>query len=88
VFRSVVDPAKSAAGRLGAFALYATHDPKVTSQRGRDTFMQRFEREVDPLGQLDPAERARRAEFAKKLYFGRLALKSAKVRRARKQGQS
>jgi hypothetical protein len=50
----------------------------------RAAFLDRFEREVDPAGVLDPAERARRAEHAKKAHFLRLALKSAQVR-ARKQ---
>jgi hypothetical protein len=43
--------------------------------------MRRFEREVDPDGTLDPAERARRAENARKAYFASLALKSAVSRR-------
>lgn len=45
--------------------------------------MAKFEREVDPDGTLPPDERARRAEHKRKAYFGRLALKSAKARRAR-----
>jgi hypothetical protein len=45
--------------------------------------MERFEREVDPGGTLAPEDRARRAESARKAYFLRLALKSAKARRAR-----
>ena len=46
-------------------------------------FVARFEREVDPDGQLTPDERARRAEYAKRAYFTRLALKSAQARRKR-----
>lgn len=46
--------------------------------------MAKFEREVDPDGTLDPVERAIRAEHLRKAYFQRLALKSAKARRARK----
>ena len=42
--------------------------------------MSRFEREVDPEGVLDPRERARRAEHAKKAYFIRLAAASSKAR--------
>jgi hypothetical protein len=45
--------------------------------------LERFEREVDPDGTLPPAERAKRAEYARKAYFQRLALKSAQVRRRR-----
>jgi hypothetical protein len=47
----------------------------------RAAFASRFEREVDPDGILIPAERARRAEHARKAYFTRLALKSAQARR-------
>lgn len=45
--------------------------------------MARFEVLVDPLGELTPEERARRAESARKAHMARLALASAKVRRAR-----
>ncbi len=69
------DPVKQAAGRLGAYALHARHDSKVTSKPGRDAFLARFEREVDPLGQLDPEERSRRSAFARRLYFARLSKK-------------
>ncbi len=43
----------------------------------------RFEREVDPDGILPPAERAKRAESARKAYYTRLALRSAQARRHR-----
>jgi hypothetical protein len=45
--------------------------------------MSRFESEVDPDGVLTDVERIRRAEQAKKAYFTRLALKSARQRRIR-----
>lgn len=48
--------------------------------------MERFLREVDAYGVLPEAERLRRAEAAKKVYFSRLALKSAKSR-AKKRGK-
>jgi hypothetical protein len=44
----------------------------------------KFEREVDPHNELLPAERAKRAEHARKAHFKRMALKSVEVRRARK----
>ncbi len=50
----------------------------------RAALMAKFETEVDPEGVLDPRERAIRAEHLCKAYFQRLALKSAKVRQARK----
>jgi hypothetical protein len=49
---------------------------------------ERFEREVDPEGVLEPAERARRAQHARTAYYSRLALKSAQVRRARTGGEA
>lgn len=77
-----VDTAEMAMrGRLGAYATLSRHDPKQTTQNGRATFLARFEREVDPEGVLPVAERQRRAEYAKKAYFSRLAMKSAEARR-------
>jgi hypothetical protein len=46
--------------------------------------MDRFERDVDPDGTLPLAERARRAEHARKAYFAELARKSVKARREHK----
>lgn len=77
-----VDTAEMAMrGRLGAYATLSRHDPKETTRNGRATFLARFEREVDPEGVLPVAERQRRAEYAKKAYFSRLAMKSAEARR-------
>jgi hypothetical protein len=44
----------------------------------------KFEREVDPDGALLPAERAKRAENARKAHYKRMALKSVEARRRRK----
>ncbi|MHB1162477.1 MAG: hypothetical protein ACYC3V_19415 [Chloroflexota bacterium] len=68
-------------GRLGALALHAHHNPVETTKKARETFLARFEREVDPEGVLPEAERKRRAEYARKAYSARLALKSARARR-------
>lgn len=68
--------------RLAAHSLHAkVVDPSAHTAPARRAFLDRFEREVDPDGLLDPAERARRAEHAKKAYFLRLALASATARR-------
>lgn len=68
--------------RLAAHALHAqVADPAAHTAPARAAFLSRFEREVDPDGTLPPADRARRAEHAKKAYFLRLALASAKARR-------
>jgi hypothetical protein len=49
-----------------------------------DGMLAKFEREVDPQGVLDPAERAMRAESAKKAYFKALQLKSSRSRGKKK----
>jgi len=68
-------------GRLGAHALHArVADPAAHTAPARKAFLDRFELQVDPDGVLAPAERARRAEHARKAYFIGLALKSARAR--------
>lgn len=76
---------RSLTGRIGAYQLHATHDPRVTSLHGRQTFLASFEQKVDPDNTLSEAERTRRALAARKAHFARLALKSAQVRRQRKE---
>lgn len=70
-------------GRIGALRLHATHDPRVTTANARAAFLSRFEREIDPDGLLGPAERARRAALARRAYFAKLSLLSARARRGR-----
>ena len=70
-------------GRIGAYRLHATHDPKETTKAARAAFLSRFETEVDPDGTLPPEERARRAKAAHKAYMAQLARKSANSRRRR-----
>jgi hypothetical protein len=73
---------RSLAARIASHASWAnTTDPAARTAPARKALLDRFEREVDPDGTLPPAERARRAEHAKKVYFTRLALASAKARR-------
>lgn len=69
--------------RLGGLATAARHDTREVTAPARRAFMARFEALVDPDGTLPPAERARRAEAAKRLHFSRLALKSAAARKRR-----
>jgi hypothetical protein len=77
------DPLRQTIGRLGAvrWSQEDAHDPNRPLPRARASFLARFEREVDPDGVLDPAERARRAEHAETAHFTRMALASAKARR-------
>ncbi len=74
---------RSLRARLAAHALHAQRDAYETTAKGRATFLARFEREVDPDGVLEPEERHRRAEQARRAYFARLSLAAAKVRRAK-----
>lgn len=69
-------------GSIGAHESWArTPDRAARTAPGRRAFLDRFERLVDPAGELPEAERAKRAENARKAYFQRLALKSAQARR-------
>lgn len=71
--------------KMAAHLLHARiKDPARHTASARAAFLLRFEREVDPDGVLEPAERARRAEHAKKAYFLRLALASQKARASKK----
>lgn len=72
---------RALAARIAAHSKWANTDPVAGTAAARAAFLDRFEREVDPLKLLDPAERHRRAEHARKAYFTRLALASAKARR-------
>lgn len=67
-------------GRIGAHTAHAKHSGEKMTAKARESFMARFEREVDPEGVLPAAERARRAQHAKSAYFSRLALMRAKSR--------
>lgn len=57
-------------------------DPSERTAPARATFNRRFEDQVDPNRELPEAERARRAESLRRAYFTKLALRSAKSRRA------
>jgi hypothetical protein len=73
--------ARSAAHRSWA----ATENPTARTAPGREAFLDRFEREADPTGTLDPQERERRAKHLRKAYFTKLAAKSARSRRLRRE---
>lgn len=80
-------PAKSVEaslrGRIAANTRWAhTADRTAATAPGRAGLEARFEREVDPKGELDPAERARRVDALRKAHFARLALRSAQSRRS------
>ena len=77
---------RSLAGRIGAYSLHAQRDPRETTKAARRAFLGKFIHEVDPEGVLPEAERLRRAACARQVHFSRMALKSAKARRQRKNG--
>ena len=78
---------RSLRARTGAYALHAKYDSRDLTAKARKTFLDRFEKEVDPEGRLPLGERARRAEHARKAHFSKLAMKSAAVRKRRAQGK-
>ncbi len=72
---------RSLRARLAAHSLHAKVDSTVHTAPARKAFLDRFEAEVDPDGVLPEPERKRRADHARKAYFTRLALASARARR-------
>lgn len=65
------DPRRVHAGRIGALKVHAAG--RTNTGPATAASLERFERQVDPDGTLDPVERARRAGFARRLHFTRLA---------------
>jgi hypothetical protein len=71
--------ARIAANTRWAFAA----DRTAATAAARAAAAGRFEREVDPDGNLSSAERARRAASLRTAHYQRMALASAKKRRKR-----
>lgn len=70
------------AGRIGAAEKWArTDDRKAATEPARKAVLDRFERQVDPNGELSEKERAIRAGHARRAHMLRLAAKSAAKRR-------
>ncbi len=70
--------------QIAANTRWSREDPAPGAARGQAGLLARFERQVDPDNKLAPAERARRADAARKAHMQRLALASAKARAARR----
>ena len=73
--------------RLGGLARSAMYDGREITAKARQAARDRFLEQVDPNSELrrrDPAEAARRAEAARKLFYARLAYQSAANRARRK----
>jgi hypothetical protein len=69
--------------RKAAHTRWANTDSADASEAARRRIEDRFEKQVDPDGTLDPAERSRRAAHAKKAHLSGLALLSSQARRRR-----
>ena len=74
--------------QLGGYARAAKYDGADMTAAARSRFLARFEHEVDPDGTLDPAERSRRAEAARRAWMTSLALKSAAARRKAREAEA
>lgn len=73
----------SARARIAAHTRWSREaDRTAATEAARSGFLARFEREVDPDGVLDPAERAFRAEHARRAHMASLAFKARKTKRA------
>ncbi len=70
--------------QIGAHESWArTVNRSARTLPARMALLDKFEREVDPDAILLPAERAKRAENARKAHYRRMALKSVQARRRR-----
>ena len=74
---------RAAWGRIGGLTTSARHGGQAMTLPARRGFRERFEREVDPEGRLEPGERVRRAERAMRAHMLRLAQASAEARAKR-----
>ena len=84
---SLTSSERSLRAQIAAHESWArTEDRTARTAKARQAALNKFERQVDPDGILTPAERAKRAEHARKAHFKRLALKSAQARRRRTGG--
>lgn len=83
----VKDPGERALlARIAIHARWAkTDDRSAATAPARRAFRDRFEKQVDPEGVLPPAERAKRADSARKAFYLKLAYKSAAARRKAKE---
>lgn len=83
--RGLTPSERSLRARMAAYQSWAhTEDRVARTAPARKAAMDRYERQVDPAGTLDPAERSRRAEQAMRAHMARIALKSAQARRRRR----
>lgn len=70
--------------QLAANTRWSKEDPTENAARARRGLDAKWLREVDPNNELPEAERQRRAKSLRTAYYQRLALASAKARRAKR----
>lgn len=80
---SLTPSQRSLRASIAANARLSRQDAADVSAPARRAFLDKFEKQVDPDGVLDPAERRRRADHALRQHMSTLALKSAKARSKR-----
>lgn len=80
---SLTPTERSLRARKAAHSRWMNTSSAKASEDARRRILDRFEDKVDPDRTLDPAERAKRADHARRAYFAGLALKSAQARRER-----
>lgn len=73
---------RSLQARAAAYRLHSKYDSRDLTRNARKAFNDRFAKQVDPDGVLPEAERARRAECARRAYFAELAARSVRARRS------
>jgi hypothetical protein len=66
--------------RAAALERWSREDGLSGTAKARQTFRDRFVDQVDPERRLPEAERMKRAERARRAFYLRLAMKSAKAR--------
>lgn len=71
---------RSLRAKIAANARWSKSDRHEGTKPARAGFLAKFERKVDPMGVLPPAERARRAESALRAHMATLALRSSMAR--------
>ncbi len=81
---AAVDPTvRAVAARVAALTRWSKVDnPSAATAPARRGLIAKFEREVDPDGELNPAERSKRVERAQLAHMNRMSLAAAAKRRA------
>jgi hypothetical protein len=79
---------KSLPHQIAANSRWSKEDPTAQGEVMRAGLEAKFLRDVDPDNLLPEAERRRRADAARRVFYQRLALRSAKARRARREAKT